>query len=91
MLGEISWQNFDHAVVLHFMYYNFVRIYRTPAMAAEVTGQLACIEDIAKLASHGRLAFAEFAEAYRIESDFEAKVAAEFNKMVEKALCQQPV
>lgn len=42
-------------------------------MAAEVTGQLAYIGDIAKLASHGRWAFAEF------------------NKIVEKVLCQQPV
>jgi type III restriction enzyme len=29
---------------------------------------------------HGRCAFAEFTEVYKIESDFEAKVAAEFNK-----------
>ncbi|OGV53277.1 MAG: hypothetical protein A2X45_16975 [Lentisphaerae bacterium GWF2_50_93] len=33
----------------------------------------------------GRWAFAEFTEVYQIEADFEKKVEAEFNKMVEKA------
>jgi len=28
-------------------------------------------------------AFAEFSEAYQIEAEFEAKVEAEFNKMIE--------
>lgn len=32
---------------------------------------------------YGRWAFAEFTEVYRIEADFEAKVEAEFNKMIE--------
>ena len=32
---------------------------------------------------YGRWAFAEFTEVYQIESDFEAKVEAEFNKMIE--------
>jgi type III restriction enzyme len=31
---------------------------------------------------YGRWAFAEFTEVYRIEADFEAKVEAEFNKMI---------
>jgi type III restriction enzyme len=31
----------------------------------------------------GRWAFAEFTEAYQIEADFEAKVAAEFNRMID--------
>jgi type III restriction enzyme len=35
------------------------------------------------LGSHGRWAFAEFREVYQIESDFEAKVEGEFNKMIE--------
>jgi len=39
----------------------------------------------------GRWAFAEFAEVYRIEADFEKKVEAEFNKMVEGVACPQPV
>jgi type III restriction enzyme len=39
---------------------------------------------------HGRWAFAEFTEVYKIESDFEAKVEAEFNKMIE-SVALQPV
>ncbi len=35
------------------------------------------------LGTHGRWAFAEFTEVYQIESDFEAKVKSEFNKMIE--------
>jgi len=33
--------------------------------------------------SYGRWTFAEFTEVYRIETDFNAKVEAEFNKMIE--------
>ena len=32
---------------------------------------------------YGRWAFAEFTEVYRMEADFEAKIEAEFNKMIE--------
>ena len=38
---------------------------------------------------HGRWAFAEFTEVYQIESDFAAKVEANFNSMIE-ALTAQP-
>lgn len=45
--------NHAHAVALHMMYYNFVRIHKTvrvtPAMAAGVTNRLWKITDIAKL------------------------------------------
>ena len=48
-------ENLAHAVALHFMYYNFVRIHQslrvTPAMAAGVTDTLWEIEDIAKLSN----------------------------------------
>ena len=37
---------------------------------------------------HGRWAFAEFTEVYRIEADFEAKVEGEFNKMIESITVQ---
>lgn len=37
------------------------------------------------LGTYGRWAFAEFTEVYQIEADFEAKVATEFNKMIESA------
>jgi len=40
------------------------------------------IPGVNHLGSHGRWAFAEFTEIYEIEADFEAKVAAEFDKML---------
>ena len=43
------------------------------------------------LGTHGRWAFAEFTEVYQIESDFEAKVEAEFNKMIESVTEQAAV
>ena len=46
-------ENHAHAVALHFMYYNFVRIHKTlkvtPAMAAGITQRLWDIEDLARL------------------------------------------
>ena len=46
-------ENLAHAVALHFMYYNFVRIHQTlrvtPAMAAGVTDTLWEIEDVVKM------------------------------------------
>ena len=46
-------ENHAHAVALHMMYYNYVRIHKTmrvtPAMAAGVTERLWEIADIAKL------------------------------------------
>ena len=47
-------ENHAHAVALHFMHYNFVRIHGslrvTPAMAAGVTDRLWEIEDIVRIA-----------------------------------------
>lgn len=40
------------------------------------------------LGTYGRWAFAEFREVYEIESDFKAKVATEFNKMITTATAQ---
>lgn len=37
------------------------------------------------LGAYGRWAFAEFTDVYQIETDFEAKVEGEFNKMIESA------
>lgn len=46
-------ENLEHAISLHFMYYNFVRIHRTlkvtPAMEAGITNNLWSLEDIVKL------------------------------------------
>lgn len=50
-------ENHAHAVALHMMYYNFVRIHKTlrvtPAMAAGVTDRLWEIADIAQLVEDG--------------------------------------
>jgi type III restriction enzyme len=40
------------------------------------------------LGTHGRWAFAEFTEVYRIEADFKAKVQGEFQKMIESVAAQ---
>jgi hypothetical protein len=46
-------ENLGHALVLHFMYYNFCRIHQTlrmtPAMKAGVTSKLWEIDDIISL------------------------------------------
>jgi IS1 family transposase len=46
-------ENHAHAIALHFMYYNFVRIHKTlrvtPAMEAGLTKKLWTIEDLVKL------------------------------------------
>ena len=39
---------------------------------------------------NGRWAFAEFTEVYKIESDFAAKVEAEFHAMIDKVRATQP-
>jgi type III restriction enzyme len=39
--------------------------------------------------TYGRWAFAEFTEVYRIETDFEAKIETEFNRMIEQFLGTQ--
>ena len=40
------------------------------------------------LGTYGRWAFAEFAEMYQIEADFKAKVASQFDKMIEATAAQ---
>ena len=44
------------------------------------------IPGVNQLATYGRWAFAEFTDIWEIESDFETKVAAAFNEILEKAL-----
>jgi len=39
-----------------------------------------------RLKSYGRWAFMELKEVYKIESEFEAKVEAEFGKMIQEAV-----
>ncbi|MGP1679328.1 MAG: BPTD_3080 family restriction endonuclease [Burkholderiales bacterium] len=42
------------------------------------------VPGVNNLGTHGRWAFAEFTEVYQIESDFEAKIKSEFDKMIER-------
>jgi hypothetical protein len=47
-------ENHEHAVAIHFMYYNFARIHQTlrctPAMEAGIESRIWSLEDIAALA-----------------------------------------
>ncbi|MBA4190608.1 MAG: restriction endonuclease [Planctomycetaceae bacterium] len=43
------------------------------------------VPGVNRLKTYGRWAFAEFTDVYQIESDFKAKVEAEFNKMVDQS------
>ncbi|MBP8980089.1 MAG: hypothetical protein KBG09_02440 [Syntrophobacterales bacterium] len=48
------------------------------------------IPGVNNLQRYGRWAFAEFTEVYQIEAEFEAKVAAEFDRTIGDALCREP-
>jgi len=56
---------------------------REDAKEKKSTMETYWIPGVNQLGTHGRWAFAEFTEVYQIESDFEAKVESEFNKMIE--------
>lgn len=43
------------------------------------------IPGVNNLGTHGRWAFAEFTDVYQMETDFEAKLVSEFDKMIESA------
>ncbi len=46
------------------------------------------VPGVNNLGSYGRWAFAEFTDVYEIEADFEAKVEAEFNEMIDDVTAQ---
>ena len=56
---------------------------REDAKEKKATMETYWVPGVNNLGQYGRWAFAEFTEVYRIESDFEARVEAEFNKMIE--------
>jgi type III restriction enzyme len=56
---------------------------REDAKEKKSTMDVYWVPGVNNLKSYGRWAFAEFTEVYQIESDFEARVEAEFNKMIE--------
>jgi type III restriction enzyme len=56
---------------------------REDAKEKKATMETYWVPGVNHLGSHGRWAFAEFTEVYQIESDFEARVESEFNKMID--------
>jgi len=61
---------------------------REDAKEKKSTMDVYWIPGVNHLGTHGRWAFAEFTEVYMIEADFKAKVAGEFNKMIESVAKQ---
>ncbi|RZB37096.1 MAG: type III restriction enzyme [Desulfobacteraceae bacterium Eth-SRB2] len=59
---------------------------REDAKEKKATMETYWVPGVNNLCRLGRWAFAEFTEVYQIESDFEAKVESEFNKMIEQTL-----
>ena len=49
------------------------------------------IPGVNHLGSYGRWAFAEFTEVYQIEVDFSAKVASEFNKLIQSVAAKSAI
>ena len=64
---------------------------REDAKAKKTAMETYWIPGVNNLGSYGRWAFAEFTEVHRIEVDFEAKVEAEFNKLIESVVVQPTV
>lgn len=55
---------------------------REDAKEKKATMETYWIPGVNNLKTYGRWAFAEFTEMYQIESDFQSKIASEFNKMI---------
>ena len=55
---------------------------REDAKEKRATMETYWVPGVNNLGNYGRWAFAEFCEVYQIESDFEARVEAEFNRML---------
>ncbi|NGZ59750.1 MAG: restriction endonuclease, partial [Nitrospira sp. LK265] len=58
---------------------------REDAKEKKATMENYWVSGVNNLGTYGRWAFAEFTEVYQIEADFKAKVASEFNQMIEAA------
>ncbi len=56
---------------------------REDAKEKKATMENYWVPGLNNLKQYGRWAFAEFTEVYQIEADFETKVEAEFNGMIE--------
>jgi type III restriction enzyme len=62
---------------------------REDAKEKKATMDTYWVPGVNHLGSYGRWAFAEFADVYQIGSDFEARVKAEFAKMIEQHLTKE--
>ena len=62
---------------------------REDAKEKKATMETYWVPGVNNSGKYGRWAFAEFTEVYQIESDFAAKVEAEFNKMIESVTATQ--
>ena len=56
---------------------------REDAKEKKATMETYWVPGVNNLGTYGRWAFAEFTDVYQMQADFEAKVEAEFNKMIE--------
>lgn len=61
---------------------------REDAREKKSTMETYWVPGVNNLKNHGRWAFAEFSQVYQIETDFEAKVEAEFNAMLNKVMVE---
>lgn len=59
---------------------------REDAKEKKSTMETYWVPGVNHLGTYGRWAFAEFTDVYRIEADFEAKVEAEFSRMIDEVL-----
>jgi type III restriction enzyme len=64
---------------------------REDAKEKKSTMETYWIPGVNNLGNYGRWAFAELTEVYLIEGDFEARVEAEFNTMIESVVTQPTV
>ena len=62
---------------------------REDAKEKKATMETYWVPGVNHLGSYGRWAFAEFSDFYLIGSDFEARVKAEFDKMIEPHLTRE--
>lgn len=62
---------------------------REDAKEKKATMDTYWVPGVNNLKQYGRWAFAELTEIYRIESDFESRVEAEFNKMIDSAVSRK--
>lgn len=63
---------------------------REDAKEKKATMETYWVPGVNNLGQYGRWDFAEFTEVYEIESDFEAKVEAKFNEMIDSATAGSP-